>query len=101
MSKVVSRLKQAAFSLVDRNEYARFEEPTHAVTPSNKFAQQSDIEVMGELVMGTGAVIALGGVAVDVLNLGGEQLAQVTVLGGLGGVAVGGVIYGFEKLTNR
>jgi len=59
----------------------------------------SDVETLGRMTIATGAVLAVGGV---VMELAGVERTLNLPLGlGIGGLAVGAVIYGAEKLVQR
>lgn len=97
MSKIVSTLKHLSERLVDSDTHVRFGELPRQTQPN----EASDVEQLGKLLTASGAVVALSGVAVDIIDFGPEQAASLVTLGGLGAAAIGAAVYGFEKLSNR
>lgn len=97
MGRILSQVKHVSRRLLDTDSYVRFDEAPRHVNQH----ETSDVEQLGKLLTASGAVVALSGVAVDLVDFGPEQVASLVTLGGLGAAAIGAVVYGYDKLSNR
>lgn len=63
-------------------------------------SESSDVKTFGKLTMAAGTLIAGGSIALEVVGTS-ERVMNLGVGMGLGSVAVGAVIYGFDQISSR
>lgn len=59
----------------------------------------SDVETLGKMTLATAAALAVGGAALELAGV--ERTLNMPLGMGVGGLVVGAVIYGGERLLNR
>lgn len=100
MGRILSKLKQAGQTLRDGESYVRFgEHPARSESRHQRALRDRPIQELGVLTMGTGAAISVAGAVVEFSHVLGGEVVDMTMYAGLGGVAIGGMIYAFGKTS--
>ncbi len=84
---------------ISKPEYEEFQLPDQA-EQSHEHAASSDITVLGGLLAKSGAVIAASGALMEVLPESADTVSHMAIATGLGAMAIGVVVAGYDKLTN-
>jgi hypothetical protein len=60
---------------------------------------ESDVRLLGKLLVASGAVVTATGLALELLPEPADNFAGLTITSGLGAAAIGGIITAYEKLN--